>query len=98
MCYFKDIDKVKNINEMQMIIAKTIARKKEIFNYESIIKEIKSELERLGVSESIADSYKIDNMIDDTLEQMIERGNLTCFNNLYVPRKSLVKKMKYALA
>lgn len=40
MCYFKDIDKVKNINEMQMI----------------------------------------------------ERGNLTCFNNLYVPRKSLVKK------
>ena len=98
MCYFKDITKVENINEIQMTIAKVISSKKENFNYQSIFDDIKAELVKLGVSGSIANSYKIDNMINDTLEQMMEKGNITCFNNLYIPRRGPIKKMRYAFA
>jgi len=98
MCYFKDITKVENINEIQMTIAKVISIKKETFNYQTIYNEIKAELMNLGVSRSIANSYKIDNMINDTLEQMMEKGNITCFNNLYIPHRGPIKKVRYAFA
>lgn len=98
MCYFKNITKVNNINEMQMTIAKVISNKKETFNYQSIFSEIKGELIKLGVSGSVINSYKIDNMVNDTLEQMIEMGSIICFNNLYIPRRESIKKVKYAFA
>lgn len=98
MCYFKDIKKIKNLNEMQMTIAKVILGKKQPFNYQNIFSEIKAKLMAQGVTQSIADSFKIDNMIDDTLKQMIEKGNITFFNNLYVPRKMPIKKWIYIFA
>lgn len=98
MCYFKDIRRVDNINEIQTIIVRVIARQREHFNYEKIIEEIKKELESLGVSESIVNSYRVDNMIRDTLQQMIDIGIITSFNNVYIPCENKQKRIKYAFA
>lgn len=96
MCYFKKITKVDNINEIQTNILRIISRRKENFNYQSILDEVKTELRNLGVSESIADSYMIDNMVGSTLERMIEVGSISYFNNVYIPHKGMKKRVRYA--
>lgn len=96
MCYFKDIKKVDNINEIQTTIIRVIVRQREVFNYADIISQIKNELKKLGVSESIVDSYRVDNMTGDALEQMIDIGNIITFNNVYMPSESTEKSVKYA--
>lgn len=96
MCDFKNIDKASNINEIQSIIIRSVSRKDECFNYQSIIAEIKYELSQLGVSQSIVDSYKVAHMIDDTLEQMIDMEDIVYYNNIYTPHKNALGRIKYA--
>lgn len=98
MCYFKSVKKIDSINEIQRTIARMILSKNKNFDYQSISNEIKNELKQLGLSENVADSYMVDNMINDTLEQMSEKGNITYFNNLYIPCEKSIKKVIYAFA
>ena len=98
MCYLKEINRAGSMNEIQRIIVKAVVSQKENFTYQFIFKKIKDELEDLGLPESIADSYRIDNMISETLEQMLEKGNISYFNNVYIPSRSPVKRVRAAFA
>ena len=37
MCYFRELGQITNMNEVQMMITRTISRQKEMFNYEQIV-------------------------------------------------------------
>ena len=64
-----------------------ISRQEKNFSYKDISQNIKSELNKMGISEHELSSFKVNNMISNTLDQMVDRGNLSCFNNIYTPRK-----------
>ena len=87
MCYFRELGQITNMNEVQMMITRTISRQKEMFNYEQIAQIIKQELLVLGVADTDVNSFKVHNMILDTLDYMVAVGDMYCFNNEYVPIK-----------
>lgn len=98
MCYLKKINTVSSINQIQAVIVRVITKQRESFNYGFVVGEIKKELKKYNVSESILNSYRIENMIEDTLQSMIDTGNISFFNNMYIPQKSIEKRIKYAFA
>ena len=98
MCYFKDIESIRNINEIQATIVRTIARQIGPFDCRSLSEEVKNELRGLQVEESIVESYRVDSMIRDTLEQMVEIGSIAFFNHVYIPTEDTEMRVRYAFA
>lgn len=100
MCYFREIKQIRSNNELQTVITRTIMCQTEIFNYEGIVTIIKAEFRRLGVQEYVINSFRVNNMISETLEQLISSGDIYSFNNRYVPMKQELKLRKtiYAFA
>ena len=74
--------------DIQWIINKSILQKSEKFDYQSIYKDIKTELMKQGVSGNILNSFKLEDMIKDTLNNLIQHKKLCCFKELYIPLKS----------
>lgn len=91
MCYFKDLNKLNDINEAQFQITRIISHQTKSFSYKDISVEIKKKLSDMGVSAHDLDSFKINNMISNTLDQMVDRGSLYCFNNIYLPKEKSTK-------
>lgn len=98
MCYFKEMETVSGISDIQQAIVRVLMSKEDTFNYQNILNEVRERLRELGVAESIADSYKVDNMIDNTLSQMMAKDSIVCINNVYVPQKKPLRKVRYAFS
>lgn len=100
MCYFNDLERINNKNEIQTMITRIISSQTQRFNYESIVSEIQNRLRDLGVEESFINSFRLDEMISDTLDQMVGSGRIYTFNNVYVPIHQKIKTVQrlYAYA
>lgn len=99
MCYFRNVNQISNMNEIQTLITRIISRQTKPFNYESIVRIIKQELRELNVPFFMINSFRVNNMIIDTLDLMVSMGNLYSFNNIYVPQKTAkTRKTQYAFA
>lgn len=49
---------------------------------------------RVKLETDILESFGLNNMISDTLEQMTAMGRFYCFNNVYIPEGSNMDKRK----
>lgn len=74
---------INNLNDIQHAIIRIIISKKDIFNYEEIEKDIKTYLINKGVSRDITESFKINNMIIDTLDILQKQDKLNNINNRF---------------
>lgn len=71
-----------NLNDIQFAITRIIM-KSDNFTQIEIFEKIKNFLVSKGIKEEIVNSFKINGMIDDTLDLLVEKGKLNCFNNFY---------------
>ncbi|NLC19236.1 MAG: hypothetical protein GX757_08485 [Clostridiales bacterium] len=77
--------KIYNDADLQWYITSVIMQKKEKFDYNSIYNEIKNDLRGKKVPEEIVSSFKLENMINNALDNLVYHEVLFRFKNQYVP-------------
>lgn len=85
MCKLTDINIIKSLDDIQLVITQTILEQTVSFTYNQITNEIKEELLKKQASTKLVDSFKVENMIKETLFMLINRERLNCYNNYYTP-------------
>lgn len=90
--------KINDLNDIQIVITRIIMKSNK-FTQIDIFEKIKKFLISKGVKEEIIDSYKINRMIDDTIDFLVEREKLICFNNIYIKNDhyTIEENMTYGL-
>ena len=78
----EDIE-IKDYNDIQRVITRIIYQKSE-FTWAEITEEITSFLKDKGVRETIVNSFRIKNMIYDTLELLMDDGEFLNYDNTYI--------------
>lgn len=96
MCNFKELKSVKTLSDVQIVITRTILSQNQQFNYQSIVMKIKDVLHKYNVEQAIIDSFKVERMIADTLDQLVKLNRLSTFNNIYIPKKMDFKRFSAA--
>lgn len=76
MAILRDITKIENAGDMQVLVTRIILQQDKPFNWESISEKIKSELKELGVSDNEINTFRVQYMILDTLKYYVEDGKL----------------------
>lgn len=76
MATLKDITKIKNTGDIQVLVTRMILQQDKPFNWESISEKIKSKLKELGVPDCQINTFRVQYMILDTLKHYVEDGKL----------------------
>ena len=81
----EDID-LKDENNLQHVVTRIIYKKSE-FTWIELYEEIKEFLKSRGVREATINSFKLRNMIMDTIELLEENREFLNYNNVYIRNK-----------
>ena len=73
------------MDDIQLVITQTILEQTVSFTYNQITDKIKSELIKKQAPIELVDSFKVEDMIRETLFMLINRERLNCYNNYYTP-------------
>ena len=96
MAVLREIKEIKNNGDIQHLVNRTLYSMEDNFNQIEVLNRVKNKLNELGVKQYVINSFMLRNMIRETVDTLVEKGDIIHNGDLtYTYVKDKPRKVVY---